>query len=70
MGNETELKFQIFPKNLRRLKAARALRRSDGKPAKEEHLVSVYFDTGKHKLRRKGFSLRVPAQWRQTSSDH
>ena len=59
MGNETELKFQIFPKNLRRLKAARALRRSDGKPAKEEHLVSVYFDTGKHKLRRKGFSLRV-----------
>ena len=55
----TELKFQISPKDLRRLKAARALRRSDGKPAKEENLVSVYFDTGKHKLRRKGLSLRV-----------
>ena len=59
MGNETELKFQISPKDLRRLKAARALHRSDGKPAKEENLVSVYFDTGKHKLRRKGVSLRV-----------
>ena len=56
MGNETELKFEIAPQDLRKLKAARTLNR--GSP-KEESLVSVYFDTPKHKLARNGVSLRV-----------
>jgi triphosphatase len=38
------------------LKAAPALHR---KPAKEENLISVYFDTPKHKPARNGVSLRV-----------
>ena len=56
MGTETELKFEVAPQDLRRLKAAPALRR---KPPKEENLISVYFDTPKHKLARNGVSLRV-----------
>ena len=56
MGDEIELKFQVAPRDLRKLKAARGLRR---KPPKEETLVSVYFDTPKHKLTRNGVSLRV-----------
>lgn len=56
MGNETELKFEVAPQDLRKLKAARTLNR--GTP-KEENLVSVYFDTPKHKLARNGVSLRV-----------
>jgi len=56
MGTETELKFEVAPQDLRKLKAAPALHR---KPAKEENLISVYFDTPKHKLARNGVSLRV-----------
>src|SRR3974377_2414271 len=56
MGTETELKFDVAPQDLRKLKAAPALHR---KPAKEENLISVYFDTPKHKLARNGVSLRV-----------
>ena len=56
MGIETELKFKVAPQDLRKLKAARALHR---KPLTEEMLVSVYFDTLKHKLARNGISLRV-----------
>ena len=56
MGTETELKFEVAPQDLRKLKAAPALRR---KPPKEENLISVYFDTPKHKLARNGVSLRV-----------
>jgi inorganic triphosphatase YgiF len=56
MGNEIELKFQVAPRELRKLKAARTLHL---KPPKEEDLVSVYFDTPKHKLARNGVSLRV-----------
>jgi triphosphatase len=56
MGNEIELKFEVAPRELRKLKAARVLRR---KPPKEENLLSVYFDTPKHKLARNGVSLRV-----------
>jgi triphosphatase len=56
MGNEIELKFQVPPRELRKLKAARTLH---GKPSKEEDLVSVYFDTPKHKLARNDVTLRV-----------
>jgi triphosphatase len=56
IGTETELKFEVAPQDLRKLKAAPALHR---KPAKEENLISVYFDTPKHKLARNGVSLRV-----------
>jgi inorganic triphosphatase YgiF len=56
MGNEIELKFEVAPRELRKLKAARVLHR---KPSKEENLLSVYFDTPKHKLARNGVSLRV-----------
>jgi inorganic triphosphatase YgiF len=56
MGNEIELKFEVAPRGLRKFKAARVLHR---KPPKEENLLSVYFDTPKHKLARNGVSLRV-----------
>ena len=56
MGTETELKFEVAPQDLRKLKTAPALHR---KPPKEENLISVYFDTPKHKLARNGVSLRV-----------
>jgi triphosphatase len=56
MGIETELKFKVAPQDLRKLKAARALHR---KPLTQEMLLSVYFDTLKHKLARNGVSLRV-----------
>ena len=59
MGSETELKFEVSPKDLERLKSARSLHRPNTEPFKEEDLVLVYFDTGKHRLRRKGISLRV-----------
>jgi len=56
MGTETELKFELAPQDLRKLKAARALHR---KLSKEENLISVYFDTPRHELARNGVSLRV-----------
>jgi triphosphatase len=56
MGTETELKFEVAPQDLRKLKTAPALHR---KPPKEENLISVYFDTPQHKLARNGVSLRV-----------
>jgi CYTH domain len=49
MRKEIELKFEVTPQDLRKLRGARVLRR---KPLKEEDLVSVYFDTPKHKLAR------------------
>lgn len=54
MGTETELKFEVAPQDLLKLKAERAMH---GKPPKEENLISVYFDTPK--LARNGVSLRV-----------
>ena len=56
MRKEIELKFEVTPRDLRKLRAARVLRR---KPLKEENLVSVYFDTPKHKLARNDVTLRV-----------
>jgi inorganic triphosphatase YgiF len=56
MRKEIELKFQMTPRDLRKLRTARVLRR---KPLTEENLVSVYFDTPKHKLARNDVTLRV-----------
>ena len=56
MGIETELKFEVAPQDLRKLKASLGLSR---KPSTEENLLSVYFDTPDHKLSRNGVSLRV-----------
>mgnify|MGYP001296161475 CR=1 FL=1 len=56
MGKEIELKFEVSPQDLRKLKVGRALH---GRLLKEESLVSVYFDTPKHKLARTGVTLRV-----------
>ena len=56
MRKEIELKFEMTPRDLRKLRAARVLRR---KPLKEENLVSVYFDTPKHTLARNDVTLRV-----------
>ena len=59
MGKETELRFEVAPPDLRKLKSARMLRGTGGKPPATENLVSVYFDTPKHKLRTRSVSLRV-----------
>ena len=56
MGKEIELKLEVPPQELRRLKGCRALSR---KGAGEQDLVSVYFDTPKHKLGKSGISLRI-----------
>jgi triphosphatase len=56
MGKEIELKFEVPPQDLRRLKDWRAL---SGKGSGEQDLATVYFDTPKHKLGRNGISLRI-----------
>ncbi|MBR0826061.1 CHAD domain-containing protein [Bradyrhizobium manausense] len=56
MGIEAELKFRIPARNLK------ALRRIPGAkfgPRSETDLVSTYFDTANHKLKRRGLTLRV-----------
>src|SRR6202012_2772175 len=57
MGKEVELKLEVPARAIGRLKRLRTLHR-DGR-AQEKDLVSVYFDTAKHKLRKHGMSLRV-----------
>ena len=59
MGIETEIKFEVSPGDLQKLAASRNLRPSDGQLAEHEHLVSTYFDTPNHLLKRHGISLRV-----------
>jgi len=59
MGNEIELKLEVAPRDLQKLKAARAFGPFKGKTTQTENLVSVYFDTPKRKLQRKGVSLRI-----------
>jgi inorganic triphosphatase YgiF len=53
---ETELKLEIPIEAVRKLEESPLLR---GLPGKGADLVSVYFDTGKLKLRKMGLSLRV-----------
>lgn len=58
MNAETELKFRLSPQKLSSVLADGALRepRRDTSP---QALVSTYYDTPKHKLRRHGLTLRV-----------
>ena len=55
---EIEVKLELPPASVPELKTIPLLR-SPGKNAKSETQVSLYFDTGKHKLRKKGLMLRV-----------
>ncbi|MCP4618695.1 MAG: CYTH and CHAD domain-containing protein [Bradyrhizobium sp.] len=59
MGIETEIKFEVSPADLQKLAASRSLRPSDGQLPEHRHLVSTYFDTPNHLLKRNGVSLRV-----------
>src|SRR5215472_12021223 len=58
MGHEVELKLEVPAKSIAELKRMRSLWRRNGH-AHDKELVSVYFDTAKHKLRKHGMSLRV-----------
>lgn len=66
MGIETEIKFEVSPADLEKLAVSRSLRPTNGELVRRRHLVSTYFDTPKHVLRRNGISLRV----RQTGKKH
>jgi triphosphatase len=57
MSKEVELKLEVPPRAIGRLKRLRTLHRNGR--AQEKDLVSVYFDTAEHELRRQGVSLRV-----------
>ena len=59
MGIETEIKFEVSPSDLQKLAASRSLRPSDGQLIRHRHLISTYFDTPNHTLKRHGISLRV-----------
>ncbi|MCP3391388.1 CHAD domain-containing protein [Bradyrhizobium sp. CCGB12] len=57
MNSETELKFRVAPRKLSSvLRNGASGRRYD---QSEQTLVSTYFDTGNHKLRRHGLTLRI-----------
>ena len=62
MDKEIELKLEVPPQELRRLKGWRVLSR---KAPGEQDLSSVYFDTPKHKLGRNGISLRIRSNGRK-----
>ncbi len=55
---EIELKLEVPVEGLRKLQRSQLLR-GNHLPRKGAELVSVYFDTKKLKLRKKGVSLRV-----------
>ncbi|MCA1455645.1 CHAD domain-containing protein [Bradyrhizobium sp. BRP22] len=58
MAVETELKFSVAARNLKSLAGWRIPGGKMGERS-DSDLVSTYFDTGKHKLRRHGLTLRV-----------
>ncbi|WP_454631462.1 CYTH and CHAD domain-containing protein [Bradyrhizobium cenepequi] len=58
MAVETELKFRVATRNLRSLAGWRIPGGKMGERS-DSDLVSTYFDTGKHKLKRHGLTLRV-----------
>jgi triphosphatase len=55
---EIEIKLELAPASLRRLKQMRLVRASKA-PVRRRTEVSVYFDTVKHKLHKNGLTLRV-----------
>ena len=55
---EIEIKLELSPATLPRLKKIPLIRTLKGS-ARRSAEVSVYFDTDKHKLRKKGLMLRV-----------
>ena len=57
-NKEVELKLELAPASLPALKKVPLLR-SPNSPPTHTREISVYFDTDKHKLRRKGLMLRV-----------
>ena len=57
-NKEVELKLELAPASLPALKKVPLLR-SPNSPPTHTREISVYFDTDKHKLRRKGLILRV-----------
>ena len=59
MGIETEIKFEVSPADLQKLAASRSLRPSDGQLAEHRHMVSTYFDTPNHLLKRHGIRMSV-----------
>jgi triphosphatase len=59
MGIESEVKFEVSQDDLQKLAASRSLQPTDGRLPTHKYLVSTYFDTPKHVLRRNGVSLRV-----------
>ncbi|WP_407168867.1 CHAD domain-containing protein [Bradyrhizobium sp. ORS 111] len=58
MAVETELKFRVPARKLKMLVRPRIAGSRSDKPS-ESNLVSTYFDTAKHKLKRRGLSLRI-----------
>jgi inorganic triphosphatase YgiF len=58
MGVETELKFRLPARRIEML-ARGQIRVGKIGERNDANLVSTYFDTGKHKLRRHGLSLRI-----------
>jgi inorganic triphosphatase YgiF len=65
MAVETELKFRVSARKLEELVKPRIAGSKSGAPS-ERDLVSTYFDTARHKLKRHGLTLRV----RQDGSRH
>src|SRR3977135_3548823 len=59
MGIEREIKFEVSPRDLPKLVAARDLPRTNGQPPKKEYLLSPYFDPPKSIPHESGVSLRV-----------
>lgn len=58
MTTETELKFRIAPRKLSSVLRDGGLR-GRSRARSEQILVSTYYDTNKHKLRRHGLTLRI-----------
>ncbi|TWB98327.1 inorganic triphosphatase YgiF [Bradyrhizobium macuxiense] len=58
MAAETELKFRVPARKLKALEKPRIGGAKSGEPSTSD-LVSTYFDTAKHKLKRHGLTLRV-----------
>jgi len=59
MNEEYELKLSLSPENLERLGRSGLIRALASRRSSRKQLVSTYFDTPHHSLRRQGMALRV-----------